>query len=73
MTTFIPATYEHGMFKPLTPISLPEHLRVLLAVGVSEDEVPSLLLACIAESDPSFSFLDDPREDRYTPQDGEPC
>lgn len=73
MTTLIPATYEQGIFKPLTPIRLREHLRVILAVSPAEDDVPTISLARLAEQSPSFAFLNDPREDLYTPEDGEPC
>jgi predicted DNA-binding antitoxin AbrB/MazE fold protein len=73
MTPLIPATYEHGIFKPLKPVRLPEHLRVILVVTPTNDEVPTLLLDRLAEESGSFTFLSDPREDLYTPADGEPC
>ena len=73
MTPLIPATYEHGIFRPVTPVQLPEHLRVILAVSPAEDDVPTILLDRLAEHSQSFSFLNDPREDLYTPMDGEPC
>ena len=73
MSTLIPATYEEGIFKPLKPVHLPDHLKVILAVDVSANDLSSLLLARLAESDPSFAFLANPQEDLYTLQDGEPC
>lgn len=73
MTTLIAATYEHGSFKPLRPIELPEHLRVILIVSPAEDDLPTMLLDRLAEGSPSFAFLSDSREDLYTPSDGEPC
>jgi len=30
MTTTINAIYEHGVFRPLEPLSVPEHTRVIL-------------------------------------------
>jgi predicted DNA-binding antitoxin AbrB/MazE fold protein len=73
MTPLVPATYERGMFKPLTPLRLPEHLRVILVVTPSDGDVPTLLLDRLAEQSESFAFLNDPREDLYTAADGEPC
>lgn len=73
MTTLIPATYEHGTFKPLMPVHLPEHLRVVLIISQAEDDLPTLPLTRLAEQSESLAFLNDPREDRYTLQDGEPC
>jgi len=73
MTPLIPATYEHGAFKPLAPVKLPEHLRVILVVAPSQDDVPTLLIDRLAEQSESFVFLNDPREDLYTPADGESC
>ena len=69
----IPATYERGMFKPLTPVRLPEHLRVILVVAPTSDDIPTVLLDRLAEETRSFSFLNDPREDLYTAADGQPC
>lgn len=73
MMPVVPATYEHGSFKPLTPVQLPEHFRVILVVSPAGDEVPTILLDRLAEHSQSFAFLNDPREDLYTPSDGEPC
>ena len=73
ITPLIPATYEHGIFKPLTPVELPEHVRVILAVSPAEEDVPTILLDRLAERSRSFTFLSNPREEIYTPTDGEPC
>ena len=73
MTPLIPATYEQGAFKPLTPVQLPEHLRVILVVAPTQDDVPTLLLDRLAEQSEGFAFLNDPRENLYTAADGEPC
>jgi predicted DNA-binding antitoxin AbrB/MazE fold protein len=34
----IPAIYENGVFRPLAPVDLPEHARVLVTVEQAEDE-----------------------------------
>ena len=73
MTTLIPATYEHGMFKPLAPVQRPEHLRVILVISAAEDDLPTALLARLAEQNPSLAFLSDPREDLDSPLDGTLC
>ncbi len=71
MTKLLPAIYEHGGFKPLNHLRLPEHQRVLLAVIISQDDFPSLLLSKIAEESESFGFLSNPDEDIYALSDGE--
>lgn len=73
MTQFIRALFEDGMFKPLSFVRFPEHLKVILAVNIPTDDVPSLLLNRLAEESPSYNFLSDPQEDIYTANDGEPC
>ncbi len=73
MTPLIPATFERGIFKPLAKVRLPEHMRVILAITPAEDDVPSILLGRLAEQSQSFAFLNEPREDIYSPADGEPC
>ena len=67
----IEAVFESGVFKPLVEVRLPEHQRVSLVVTVADD-LPSDLLAQAAEIEPGFTFLADPAEDVYTPDDGEP-
>ncbi len=37
MTQFIHAIYEHGVFRPLDPVALPEHERVSLTVARAND------------------------------------
>lgn len=73
MSPLVPATYEHGIFKPTTAVKLPEHLRVILVVNPVEDDLPAVVLQRLAEQSPSFAFLNDPRKDVYTLEDGEPC
>ena len=71
MTKLIPATYENGHLNPVNPLNLPEHQRVMLAVVINKDEIPSLLMNKLAEESPSFEFLNNPEEDIYSPLDGE--
>ena len=72
-TPLISATYEHGIFKPLGKINLPEHMRVILVITPATDDIPTILLSRLAEQSHSFDFLDDSRENIYTAQDGKPC
>lgn len=71
MTKLLPAIYEHGGFKPLKPLKLPEHQRVLIAIAINENEIPGLLISKVAEDSQSFQFLNNPQEDIYSPLDGE--
>ena len=71
MTKLLPAIYEHGRFKLIKPLKLPEHQRVIIAIAITKDEIPSLLISKLAESSKSFQFLDNPEEDIYSPSDGE--
>ena len=72
MLKTIKAVYENGLFHPLESVSLPDRTEVKLVFLSSEDDLPSLALAKLAEDSPSFAFLADPREDTYTLEDGEP-
>lgn len=67
----VEAVFEDGVFRPLGQVCLPERQRVSLVVTVSDD-LPAELLARAAELGGSFEFLADPREDLYSPEDGEP-
>jgi predicted DNA-binding antitoxin AbrB/MazE fold protein len=71
MTKLLPAIYENGAFRPLNHFSLPEHQKVLLAIAISQDDLPSVLLTKLAEESKSFQFLNNPQEDIYTTSDGE--
>ena len=71
MTKLIPAIYEAGSLKLARPINLPEHQQVLLAIILTRDDIPSLLMSKLAEKSESFKFLSDPKEDIYSPSDGE--
>ena len=73
MTPLIPARFEDGAFKPIKPVRFPEHLPVVLAVSLNEDDLPTMYLNRLAEESAAFRFLADDREDLYTLSDGEPC
>jgi predicted DNA-binding antitoxin AbrB/MazE fold protein len=66
----IEAIFEDGVFKPLDAVRLPEHQRVCLVVE-KVDDLAAALLASAAEIGQSFAFLEDPREDLYSLDDGE--
>jgi predicted DNA-binding antitoxin AbrB/MazE fold protein len=38
MTQIVVAIYEHGVFRPLEPVQLPENERVVLAVSDASDQ-----------------------------------
>ena len=71
MTKLIPAIYEHGSLKLVKPVDLPEHQKVLIAITINADEIPSLLISKLAEESASYQFLNNPQEDIYSPLDGE--
>jgi len=66
----IEAVFEDGVFRPLAKVRLPEHQRVSIVVTV-QDDLPTELLARVAENDGNFAFLADHAEDLYSPDDGE--
>jgi len=70
MTKLIPAVYEHGSLRPTISLKLPEHQTVLLAIVISEDEIPSMLIGKLAESSKNFQFLNNGEEDIYSRSDG---
>ena len=72
-TPLVAATFEHGIFKPVGKIHLPEHMRVILAITPATDDIPTMLLDQLAEQSESFDFLSDSREDIYTLEDGKAC
>ena len=66
----IEAIYEAGHLKPLERLPLREHQHVW--VTILSDELSAQQLAQLAAQSPSFQFLADPKEDLYSPQDGQP-
>lgn len=71
MTKLIPAIFDKGHLIPTSPLNLPEHQKVFLAVTFTDDEIPNLCISKLAESSPSFRFLQAEKEDIYSPDDGE--
>lgn len=68
MPKTIRAVYENGVFKPAEKVNLPEHQPVEVVVP---DDIPTHLIASVAEEAGSFSFLVHPEEDIYSVNDGE--
>ncbi len=62
--------FERGYLKPLARLPLKEHQHVWVTILTAEPSAPQL--AQLAEQSPSFQFLADPAEDRYSPADGQP-
>mgnify|MGYP001575089732 CR=1 FL=1 len=71
MTKLLPAIYEHGTIKLLEPFGLPEHQKVLVAIAINSDDIPSMFMSKLAEDSESFQFLNNPQEDIYSASDGE--
>ncbi len=69
MAKVIHAIFEDGVFLPVEKISLPEHQEVEIII---QKDIPTSLIATVAERTGGFDFLSDPREDMYTIADGEP-
>jgi len=69
MSPRIQAIYENGVLKPLQKLALPDQQRV--EIFVLADDIPSSLIAEIAEQAGSYNFLNHSDEDIYTIEDGE--
>ena len=69
MAKVIHAIFEDGVFRPVEKINLPEHQEVEIII---EEDIPTNLMAIVAERTGSFDFLADEIEDIYTITDGEP-
>jgi predicted DNA-binding antitoxin AbrB/MazE fold protein len=69
MAKVIHAIFEDGVFRPVEKISLPEHQEVEIII---EEDIPTNLIAIVAERIGSFDFLADDIEDIYSITDGEP-
>jgi predicted DNA-binding antitoxin AbrB/MazE fold protein len=72
MPNTIKAIYENGVLRPLSSLKLAEHEEVEIVILQEGDDIPSVAIARMAHAGKSFTFLADPAEDIYTPQDGEP-
>ena len=71
MTKLLPAIYERGKLKLLKPVGLPEHQKVLIAIAISNDEIPAMFISKLAEKSDTVQFLSNPQEDIYSLSDGE--
>ncbi|MBN2186876.1 MAG: antitoxin family protein [Dehalococcoidia bacterium] len=65
----IQAIYENGVLKPLQKLDIPERQKV--EIIILADDLPSSLIAEVAEQSSSYTFLSYPGEDVYTGEDGE--
>ena len=66
----IEVVFEQGHLLPLQPLPLAEHQHVWVTILAQEPTTQQL--AHLAAESPSFFFLDDPAEDLYSVEDGEP-
>ncbi len=67
----IRAIFKGGMLTPLDPLALPEDATVTIAL-LDADDAPAAGIRATAHASSAFAFLDDAREDIYSPDDGEP-
>jgi predicted DNA-binding antitoxin AbrB/MazE fold protein len=66
MTITTEAIYENGMLRPLSPLSLPEHARVRVAVDDLGDETPEDRAVWLAQSERRLSSVwDNPGDDVF--------
>ncbi len=77
MVQVIDAIYEQNAFRPIRKVDLPDKKRVTIVVYSEdtvpvEEDLPTWALLRLAEGSPSYAFLDDPGEDIYSLNDGEP-
>lgn len=69
MVKTIQAIYENGFLRPLEKLNIPEHTKIKIIIP--EDDIPSALIAKVADQSGSYNFLKDSNEDIYTMNDGE--
>ena len=67
----VEAIFESGCLKPLERLPLKEHQHVWVTILSPEEPTPRQLAQLAAQS-PSFQFLADSAEDRYSLDDGQP-
>ena len=67
MAKVIHAIFENGVFRPVEKISFPEHQEVEIVI---QEDIPTRLIAGVAERTGAFDFLADHRENIYTITDG---
>ena len=68
ITKVIHAIFKDGVFRPVEKISFPEHQEVKIVI---QEDIPTRLIAGVAERTGAFDLLADHREDIYTVTDGE--
>lgn len=66
----IRAIFSAGQLRPLDPLDLPENTPLTIAL-LDGDDLPSAGIAGAAHTGGAFAFLEDSREDIYSPSDGE--
>lgn len=66
----IRAIYRDGALKPLEPLDLPENAAVTVTV-LEGDDVAAGAIADVGRTGGAYQFLEDAREDIYSPSDGE--
>ncbi len=69
MAKVIHAVFENGVFRPVEKINFPEHQEVEIII---QEDIPTKLIAVVADKTGGFDFLADSREDIYTIADGDP-
>jgi len=72
MSNPIKAIYEHGVLRPLEELELSEQEQVEIMILKPGEEILALDLARLALAGKSFAFLEEPEEDVYSLEDGEP-
>lgn len=72
MPNTVKAVFENGVFRPKEKVYLDEHQEVDIIILHKNDDLPTEAIARLAEKGNQFSFLADPAEDAYKPEDGEP-
>lgn len=65
------AKYEGGVLKPeeVLDLSEGESFQIIILDTNDQDDVTTEDIMRLAEKDPAFAFLNDPREDGYTLDD----
>ncbi len=69
MSKTIKAVYEKGVLKPAHKLTLTEHQEVMLKF-IDPDDIPSTLIASVAEQGGSYDFLKRKGENIYSLRDG---
>ena len=54
------------------PFSGPKRVRIIVLSAIDDDEIDEVAWLKAASTSPAFAFLNDPEEDIYSAEDGEP-